>query len=147
MGLGIAILLNGSDASALGEPTKVEVHERLGRPTHYRLRFPLPVEERDLPLAAHDDLAPDQERRFHAPVERPSDDAVEGSSMELWLATQEEHNDSSLSRRFTNAPAPELENPEEIAEVAELDENAPLEPGQSRSFGPPPQPESESDEE
>jgi phage protein D len=50
MGLGVAILVNGTSDPGLAGAQEVEIHERVGEPTTYRLRYPLVVRDGDVPL-------------------------------------------------------------------------------------------------
>ena len=52
MGLGAAILLDGAPELALAGAASIEVHERLGGTTTYRIRYPFDIEESDFPLLA-----------------------------------------------------------------------------------------------
>jgi hypothetical protein len=50
MGLGISITVDGSAEAELAEATLVEVEERMGQATTYRLHYTADIEEGDLPL-------------------------------------------------------------------------------------------------
>lgn len=50
MGLGIAITVDGSPDAELAEASRVEVEERMGETTTFRLHYPLDISEGDLPL-------------------------------------------------------------------------------------------------
>lgn len=50
MGLNISISVNGSVDAELAAVSQVEVQERMGQPTTYRLHYPADISEGDLPL-------------------------------------------------------------------------------------------------
>src|SRR5438876_6444000 len=50
MGLGAAILVDGTADPELAGAASVEVDERLGEPTTYRIRYAIDISEGDLPL-------------------------------------------------------------------------------------------------
>lgn len=61
MGLGIAITVNGSEEAALAEAARVEVEERLGATTSYRLVYGAAIDAGDIPMLTDDRLAPGAE--------------------------------------------------------------------------------------
>jgi len=67
MSLGVAIAVDGLPDDELGEATSVEVVERAGEATSYRLRYPLDIAEGDLPLLIDDRLGPGSELSVLAP--------------------------------------------------------------------------------
>ena len=58
MGLGISIRLDGAPNDMLGGAASVEVHERVGQPTSYRIEFALDIEDGDFPLLKDDAFSP-----------------------------------------------------------------------------------------
>jgi hypothetical protein len=50
MATGFSILFNDQPDPTLGNAASVEVYERIGEPTFFRLHYPLDITERDLPL-------------------------------------------------------------------------------------------------
>ena len=95
--------------------------------------------------STHADLAPGQKRTFYN-LPEPTEESAEDGPMAQWQAIQNEINDPGLSRRFSSvaAPVPETGESDDLKFVA--NSAAPLEPGQSRSFGPPPPAETETAE-
>lgn len=69
MGLGIAIAKNGMPDAALTEASTVEVHERMGEPTTYRIRYPVDIHEDDLPWLIEGKLDPGSELSVLVPVD------------------------------------------------------------------------------
>jgi hypothetical protein len=58
MPLGIAIAVNDSPDAEVADAVEVEVLERMGLPTRYRLRYGLDIDAGDLPLLIDDRLGP-----------------------------------------------------------------------------------------
>ena len=58
MAFGVAILVNGSVDNDLTAAATVEIDERAGQPTRYRLHFPLTISGGDLPLLTDDRIGP-----------------------------------------------------------------------------------------
>lgn len=68
MGLGIAIVVNGSPDPELAGVGQVEVEERMGETTTFRLHYPVDIEEGDLPRLVDDRLDPGSELSILVPV-------------------------------------------------------------------------------
>jgi phage protein D len=68
MGLGIAILDGGRTDAELAGAQEVEIHERVGEPTTYRLRYPLAIRDGDVPLLADARFDPGSELAVVIPV-------------------------------------------------------------------------------
>lgn len=68
MGLGITIAVNGSADPELAEASSVEVEERMGETTAYRLHFPLDIAAGDLPLLVDGRLDGGSELSILVPV-------------------------------------------------------------------------------
>jgi phage protein D len=50
MALGAKVMVNDADDATVGTPLLIEVEQRLGEPAAYRLRYPVDIDEGDLPL-------------------------------------------------------------------------------------------------
>lgn len=69
MGLGVSITPpSGSPDAELDKASSVEVHERLGEPVTFRLRYAIDVTDGDFPLLEHAALDPGSELMILAPV-------------------------------------------------------------------------------
>ena len=121
-----------------GRPTRVSTDEA-GQPTIRTRPTAIHTE------STHADLAPGQKRTFYN-LPEPTEESSDDGPMAQWQAIQNEINDPGMSRRFSSAaaPAPETGESDDLEFVA--NSAAPLEPGQSRSFGPPPPAETETAE-
>jgi hypothetical protein len=78
MGLGIAIAVNGSVDAELAEASRVEVEERMGETTTYRLHYAADIREGDLPLLADSRLDAGSELSILVPVEGRNECLVKG---------------------------------------------------------------------
>lgn len=58
MGLGISIRLNDAPDDTVAGAMTVEINERIGQPTYYRLEYALDIGNGDLPLLQEDKLGP-----------------------------------------------------------------------------------------
>jgi phage protein D len=61
MGLGITITVNGSPDPELAEAAAVEVHEKMGDTTTFRIRYPVDIQQGDVPMLADPRLSPGSE--------------------------------------------------------------------------------------
>jgi hypothetical protein len=68
MGLGIVVKVGDAADPGLAGAALVEVHERLGEPTRYRLCYPVDVGDGDMTLLSNDRLGPDSELSVVVPV-------------------------------------------------------------------------------
>jgi phage protein D len=68
MGLGIAIAVNGKPDAELSAAVSVEVEQRAGATTRYRLRYDLAVVDGDFPLLTKDALGPESDLAVIAPL-------------------------------------------------------------------------------
>jgi hypothetical protein len=78
MGLGIAIAVNGNPEPELAGATWVEVHERMGEMTSYRIRYDIDVSEGDFPLLADGRVDAGSELAIIAPVADRNNYLVKG---------------------------------------------------------------------
>lgn len=78
MGLGIAIAVNGQPDAELAQATTVQVHERMGAATAYRLRYDVDIGGGDLPLLVDSRLGPGSELSVLVPVEGATHCLVKG---------------------------------------------------------------------
>ena len=69
MGLGIAIAVSGLPDPELGEAAWVEVYERMGETTTYRIRYDIDISEGDLPMLLDDRVGPGSDLSVIAPVD------------------------------------------------------------------------------
>jgi hypothetical protein len=58
MGLGVSIAVDGNVDAELSDAATVEVHERMGRTTTFRLTYPVDIDGGDLPLLTDERLGP-----------------------------------------------------------------------------------------
>jgi hypothetical protein len=68
MGLGIAISRNGQADEELTQASSVEVNERMGEPTTFRIRYEVDISKGDLPFLSDDRLNPGSELAIMVPV-------------------------------------------------------------------------------
>jgi phage protein D len=68
MGLGIAIAVGGSPDDELSDAVWVEVYERMGEMTKYRMRYDFDISQGDFPTLADSRLDPGSELAVIAPV-------------------------------------------------------------------------------
>jgi hypothetical protein len=79
MGLGIVIAVAGAPAKDLSEPDSVEVHERMGEPTTYSLRYPIDISpEGDFEAITDARLDPGAELAVIAPLNGKNHYLVKG---------------------------------------------------------------------
>jgi hypothetical protein len=78
MGLGIAIVVNGESDPELAEATTVEVYERMGEATTYRLRYEVDISEGDLPMLLDSRLDPGAELSILASTGNGAECLVKG---------------------------------------------------------------------
>lgn len=78
MGLGTAIAVEGQADATLAQATTVEVHERMGQETTYRLRYDVDVSQGDLPLLVDSRLDPGSELSILVPVSGTAHCLVKG---------------------------------------------------------------------
>ncbi|WP_437779039.1 phage late control D family protein [Sorangium sp. So ce1097] len=79
MGLGIQVKVGGMTADAeLAGASFVEVHERMGEPTTYRLRYLVDIGEGDLPLLSDARFAPGAELSVVVPIDNQDQVLVHG---------------------------------------------------------------------
>jgi len=79
MGLEVVIAPGGEpDAELAAAASRVEVEERLGEPTRFRIYLGVDIVGDDLPLLADSRLDPDQEIRLIVPVDGGADTLVQG---------------------------------------------------------------------
>lgn len=69
MGLGIAIAVSGLPDPELADASWVEVYERMGETTTYRLRYDIDISEGDLPMLVNDRIGPGSTLSVIAPVD------------------------------------------------------------------------------
>ena len=68
MGLGIAIRLNGAPDETVASAATVEVTERVGEPTSYRLEYAFDIADGDFPLLKEGKLGPGSELSILVPA-------------------------------------------------------------------------------
>jgi hypothetical protein len=78
MGLGVVIAVGGAPDDELAQATSVEVVERVGEATSYRLRYPLDVSDGDLPLLVDGRLGPGSELSVLVPADLGAECLVRG---------------------------------------------------------------------
>ena len=78
MGLGLIVTVNGSDDTELAAANLVEVQERMGQPTIYRLHYNADIIEGDLPLLSDARLDAGSEITLSVPTENGSVCLVKG---------------------------------------------------------------------
>lgn len=78
MGVGIAIALNGVPDEVLTGFANVEVYERMGEATSYRIRYPVDISDGDLPWLIDDRINPDSELSVLVPLEDETQCLVKG---------------------------------------------------------------------
>jgi phage protein D len=78
MGLGIAIAVGGSPDEELAAAVLVEVHERIGEMTTYRLRYDIDVVEGDFPMLVDERIGPGSELAVIAPIDGANNYLVKG---------------------------------------------------------------------
>lgn len=78
MGLGVAIALDGTPDPELAAASRIEVDERLGRATVYRLRYAVDVAGGDLPLLSDGRLGPGAELSVLVPAAGGTECLVKG---------------------------------------------------------------------
>jgi phage protein D len=78
MGLGIAIAVGGSPVEALAEAAWVEVYERMGEVTTYRIRYDIDISEGDFPTLVDDRVTNGSELAVIAPLDGKNNYLVKG---------------------------------------------------------------------
>jgi hypothetical protein len=78
MGLGISIRANGSPDGTVASANSVEVVERVGQPTQYRLEYSLDIAEGDFPLLKEPKLGPGAELEVLVPTNDTTECLVKG---------------------------------------------------------------------
>lgn len=78
MGLGISIRLNGLADETVGGAASVEVLERVGHPTSYRLQYPLDIGDSTLPLLEDARLGPGADISILVPMPEGTQCLVKG---------------------------------------------------------------------
>lgn len=78
MGLGIAIAVDGKPDGQLAEAATVEVYERMGEATIYRLRYEADIDDGDLPLLIARRLDPGAELSILVPMDDATACLVKG---------------------------------------------------------------------
>jgi len=78
MGLGIAIAVNGTPDEELADAASVEVNERMGEMTTYRIRYDIDISDGDLPMLLDDRVGPGSELSVIAPLEGRNNYLVKG---------------------------------------------------------------------
>jgi phage protein D len=78
MGLGIAIAVGGSPDQELAGAVWVEVHERMGEMTTYRIRYDIDISEGDLPMLVDGRTDAGSELAVIAPVDGKNNYLVKG---------------------------------------------------------------------
>ena len=78
MGLGISITVDGAADAELADATTVEVFERMGEATTYRIRYEADVSEGDLPRLVDGRLGPGSELAILAPTDEATECLVKG---------------------------------------------------------------------
>jgi phage protein D len=78
VGLGVAIASGGQSDALLGRAVRVEVSERLGETTTYRLRYDVDIAKGDLPLLSNGLLEPGSELSVVAPAKGGAQCLVKG---------------------------------------------------------------------
>jgi len=78
MGLGIAIAVDGTSDDQLAEAVSVEVQERMGEMTTYRIRYDIDISEGDLPMLVDDRVGPGSELSVIAPHDGRNNYLVKG---------------------------------------------------------------------
>src|SRR4051812_23522061 len=78
MGLGIHVKLGTKVDDALNGASRVEVHERMGEPTTYLVRYEIDLGDRELPDLLDDKRGPGSELAVVVPVENQEHVLVHG---------------------------------------------------------------------
>lgn len=78
MGLGVSIRVDGTPNETAAAAASVEVEERVGQPTHYRLEYGLDIQEGDFPLLKEAVLGPGSEISILAPTPDATECLVKG---------------------------------------------------------------------
>lgn len=78
MGLGISIRVNGAPDETTAGAASVEVTERLGQPTYYRLDYSLDIAEGDFPLLKEGSFGPGSEVSVLVPTSTATECLVNG---------------------------------------------------------------------
>src|SRR2546425_476460 len=78
MGLGIAIAVKGTPNEKLAEATWVEVYERMGEMTTYRIHYDIDISEGDFPTLVDERLGPGSELSVIAPLNGKNNCLVKG---------------------------------------------------------------------
>ncbi len=78
MGLGIVIAVNSTPDEELAQASMVEVNERMGETTTYRIRYEVDISEGDLPLLADGRLDPGSELSILVPFQGTDHCLVKG---------------------------------------------------------------------
>ena len=74
----LAIKVSGTADAALAQSSVVEVYERMGEPTTFRLRYQVDIKEQDLPLLADPRLDPGSEMQVLVVLDGAADCLVKG---------------------------------------------------------------------
>lgn len=78
MGLGISIRLNGGPDETAASAVFVEVNERMGQPTQYRLEYSVDIDDGDFPLLKESKLGPGSELQVLVPAGDATECLVKG---------------------------------------------------------------------
>lgn len=78
MGLGIAIAVGGSPDEELAAAASVEVQERIGEMTTYRIRYDIDIAEGDFPMLVDERIGPGSELSVIAPIDGRNNYLVKG---------------------------------------------------------------------
>ncbi len=78
MGQGFQVEVGGAVVPALASPGLVEVHERLGEPTSYRLQYPVDIGDGDMTLLGHAGIGPGSEIAVKVPAQGRTHVLVKG---------------------------------------------------------------------
>ena len=78
MGLGISIRLDGAPDELVASASSVEIVERVGQPTQYRLEYSLDIADGDFPLLKESKLGPGSELQVLVPTTDTTECLVKG---------------------------------------------------------------------